>query len=246
MISYQEKKRLIVKIIIIVVMSLVVLSVIRFFLIDDEVESLSSLYYSLIFKEFCISFSSALFILAVLYLFTKKDFIKFNHKAVSYAYTDALTGLKNRHHLKKSLEDFKVIGTQDSNYAVVFIDIDRFKLVNDTFGHSTGDCVLKSLANNLQSAIRPGDTLCRYGGEEFVIIFCNIFKEDAINRTEQIRSSVETKTFNCIGQKITISAGISFGSSGDDIKEIMENSDKALYRAKNAGRNCVKVFDATK
>jgi diguanylate cyclase (GGDEF)-like protein len=245
-ISYQEKKHLIVKIIFVLVLSLVVLCVIRVFLMYHDVQDISLTYYSLIFKELCISFSSALFILAVLYLFIKKDIIKLNHKVVSYAYTDALTGLKNRHHLKKSLEDFKVTSTQNLNYAVVFIDIDRFKIVNDTLGHSAGDCVLKSLSNNLRSAIRPGDTLCRYGGEEFVIIFCNIFREDAINRTEQIRSSVETKTFNCIGQKITISAGISFGSSGDDIKEIMENADKALYRAKNAGRNCVEVFEVTK
>ncbi|WP_373001694.1 GGDEF domain-containing protein [Sulfurimonas sp.] len=242
MISHQEKKRLIYKIIFIVISALIVLSVMRVLLLHYDVSDIS-LIYSLIFKELFFSVSSAIFIIAILYLFIEKEIMRVNSKAVTYAFTDALTGLNNRHYLNDFLEKFTSIRKDDSNFAVVFIDIDRFKLVNDTLGHSTGDCILKSLALSLQSLIRPGDTLCRYGGEEFVIIFCDIFKQDALSKVEQIRDSIERRSFECKEQKITISAGISFGSRDDDINEVMEHSDRALYMAKDAGRNCVKVYN---
>ena len=242
MISYKEKKRLIGKIIFIVITALIVLSVIRVLLLHHNATD-ASLIYNLMFKELFFSISSAVFILAILYLFIEKEIMRVNTKAITYAFTDALTGLNNRHYLNDFLEKFTSIRKDDSTFAVVFIDIDRFKLVNDTLGHSTGDCILKSLALSLQSVIRPGDTLCRYGGEEFVIIFCDIFKEDALSKVEQIRDSIERRSFDCKEQKITISAGISFGSKDNDINEVMEHSDKALYMAKDAGRNCVKVYN---
>ncbi|NOR58392.1 MAG: diguanylate cyclase [Sulfurimonas sp.] len=242
MISYQEKKRLIGKIIFIIVSALIVLSVIRVLLLNSNTADIS-IIYNLMFKEFFFSIASAVFIVAILYLFIEKEIMKVSSKAMTYAFTDALTGLNNRHYLNDFLEKFTSIREDDSNFAVVFIDIDRFKLVNDTLGHSTGDCILKSLALSLQSVIRPGDILCRYGGEEFVIIFCDIFKEDALNKVEHIRDSIERRSFECKEQKITISAGISFGSKDNDINEVMEHSDKALYMAKDAGRNCVKVYN---
>jgi len=73
-------------------------------------------------------------------------------------------------------------------------------------------------------------------------IFSDIYKDDALSKVEQIRDSIQKRVFNCKEQKITISAGISFGSMNDDINLIMEYADKALYMAKNAGRNCVKVY----
>jgi len=241
MISYQEKKRLISKIIVIVIFALTVLSLIRVLLLHYDVTDISQIY-TLFFKELFFSISSSIFILAVLYLFVEKEIIGVNSKAINYAYTDALTGLNNRHYLNDFLDKFAFTRKNDSNFAVVFIDIDKFKQVNDTLGHSAGDCILKTLALSLESLIRPGDMLCRYGGEEFVIIFSDIYKDDALSKVEQIRDSIQKRVFNCKEQKITISAGISFGSMNDDINLIMEYADKALYMAKNAGRNCVKVY----
>lgn len=245
MISYEEKKRLVSKIIFIVISTLILLSIIRVLLLHYDVGD-TSLIYNLFFKELFFSILSAIFIIAILYLFIKKEIMRVNSKAskaMSYAFTDALTGLNNRHYLNDFLKKFAALNKYDSDFAVVFIDIDRFKLVNDTLGHLTGDCILKALALSLQSLIRPGDTLCRYGGEEFVIIFSDIFKQDALSKVEQIRNCIEKRSFDCKEQKITISAGISFGSRDNDINEVMEHSDKALYMAKDAGRNCIKVYN---
>ncbi|EDZ63610.1 diguanylate cyclase (GGDEF domain) [Sulfurimonas gotlandica GD1] len=244
MISYDEKKHLVYKAIFIVASALIVLSIVRILVLHHDAQDIA-LIYDLIFKEMFFSISSAVFIIFILYLSIKKELYQVNNKAVTYAFKDALTGLNNRHYLNNFLENFTSLRKEDTDFAVVFIDIDRFKLINDSLGHSTGDCILKSLALSLQSLIRPGDTLCRYGGEEFVIIFTEIYKQDVLRKVEQIRESIERRTFECKEQKITISAGISFGLRDDDINEVMEHSDKALYMAKDAGRNCVKVFNLT-
>ena len=124
----------------------------------------------------------------------------------------------------------------------MFIDIDKFKQVNDTLGHATGDCMLKILALKLKSSVRPSDILCRYGGEEFIIIISDISKERALAKAEQIRVDIQDMIFDCKQQSITISVGLSFGSRDDDINQVIEESDQALYIAKESGRNCVKVF----
>nr|WP_321267126.1 GGDEF domain-containing protein [uncultured Sulfurimonas sp.] len=242
MLSYQEKKRLIGKIIFVVVFAIIILSIVRILIVHNSTSDISTLY-NLFFKELFFSIFSASLIVFLLYLFFKKELKQLNNKAIKYAFTDALTGLNNRHYLNDFLNNFTSLRKSDLSFAVVFIDVDRFKLVNDTLGHATGDCILKKLALNLQSIIRPGDILCRYGGEEFVIIFCDILKEDALSKVEYIRESVEKREFSCKKQKITISAGVGFGSKEDDINKIIEHSDKALYMAKEAGRNCIKVYN---
>ncbi|WP_373036259.1 GGDEF domain-containing protein [Sulfurimonas sp.] len=241
MISVKEKKQLIYKIFIIMFSSLALLSFIRVLLFHyDSMHNYE--IYILVIKELFFSILSAGFIIAILYFFIKKEVLRVNEKAMNYAFTDALTGLYNRHYLNDFIKNFTSMNKEDASFAIIFIDIDRFKDVNDTLGHSTGDCILKNLALSLQSLIRPSDILCRYGGEEFVIIFTDIFKENALKKVELIRSSIENRTFDCKEQKITISAGISFGNSNDNIHKVIEESDKALYMAKEAGRNCVRVF----
>jgi diguanylate cyclase (GGDEF)-like protein len=241
MISTREKQQLINKISIIMFTSLVLLSLIRVLLFHYD-----SIYnneiYMLVAKELFFSILSAGFIIAILYLFIKKEALQVNKKVTNYAFTDALTGLYNRHYLDDFIKNFTSISKEDTNFAIVFIDIDRFKDVNDTLGHSTGDCILKNIALSFQSLTRPDDLLCRYGGEEFIIIFTDIFKEDVIKKVEQIRFNIQDRIFECKGQKITISAGISFGNRSDNIHKVIEESDKALYMAKEAGRNCVRVF----
>lgn len=202
----------------------------------------SSLTYLFVLKEMVISILTALFLSTILYLMMGKEIQIVKTKVVNYAFTDGLTGLYNRHYLNDFLEKFTSLRKEDSNFTVVFIDIDKFKEVNDKFGHMTGDCVLKSLALKLKSLTRKKDILCRYGGEEFVIIYSDISKEDSLEKAEGIRESVQNMLFKCKQANITVSVGLSFGSRDDDINRVMEESDQALYMAKNAGRNCVKVF----
>ena len=243
MISNKEKKQLILKILSVVLVTLIILSIGRVIALNDA--PLDTIHlYTLSIQEFYFSAISTVFLVSILYLFTNRELHKVNKKANNYAFTDALTGLYNRHYLNNFLEKFTALRKDDANFAVLFIDIDKFKLVNDTLGHIAGDCILKILASKLKSLTRSKDILCRYGGEEFVMILSDISKENALDKANQIRASVQDMLFDCEQQSITISVGLSFGSKNTDISQIMQEADKALYVAKDAGRNCVKVFNA--
>jgi len=241
MISQEEKKQLLFKAVSILLITLILFSVVRILTFNYNLISSASVYLLMI-KEFLFSLISTIIIIFILYLFLNKQLYNANNKAKIYAFTDALTGLHNRHYLNEFLENFSFLCKNNTIYAAVFIDIDKFKLVNDSLGHAAGDCILKILALKLKSLTREKDLLCRYGGEEFVLIFTNISKEDALKRTEQIRASVQNMLFNCKQKTITISVGLSFGTKDDDINLILQEADKALFDAKDAGRNCVKVF----
>ena len=243
MINYEEKKQLFFKIVSILLITLIILSVGRVIALNDA--SLDTIHiYTLSMQEFYISIVSTVFLVSILYLFTNREFHKVSKKANNYAFTDALTGLFNRHYLNNFLEKFTALSKDDSSYAVLFIDIDKFKLVNDTLGHITGDCILKILASKLKSLTRSEDILCRYGGEEFIMILSDISNENAFNKANHLRTTVQDMLFDCEQQSITISVGLSFGSKSTEINQIMQEADKALYDAKDAGRNCVRVFNS--
>lgn len=237
MITNREKNKLILKVVIITLTVLVFLSVFRVLFIYGD------LTHTLFIKETAFSIISALFVIFILYIVTKKEIQKINAKVLSYAFTDGLTGLYNRHYLNNFLQKFNVLQKKDSAFAIAFIDIDKFKEINDTLGHEAGDCILKCLALRLKSLTRSTDILCRYGGEEFVIIYSDILKEDMLEKMEQIREEVQRYNFKCEHTNITVSIGVSFGNKGDEINRVMQESDKALYMAKSAGRNCVKLFE---
>jgi diguanylate cyclase (GGDEF)-like protein len=241
MISKEEKKYLIFKITIIIFITLTILSAIRVLFFNSASLDGSMLYIFFI-KEMLLSLVSTVFVIAILYIMTKNRIQNINNRAVNYAYTDGLTGLYNRHYLNDFLKKFTPLHKEDTNFAVAFIDIDRFKDINDTLGHGTGDCILKCLALKLKSLTREKDILCRYGGEEFIIIYSDITKKATLEKMEHIRVIVQEMLFNCDHKSITISIGLSFGEKNDDINKIIQESDKALYFAKEAGRNCVKVF----
>ena len=243
MISYKEKKQLILKTLSVILITLIILSIGRVIALNDAL--LDSMHvYTLAIQEFYFSAISTVFLVSILYLFTNRELHRVNKKAVNYAFTDALTGLYNRHYLNNFLEKFTALRKDDANFAVLFIDIDKFKLVNDTLGHITGDCILKILASKLKSLTRSEDILCRYGGEEFIMILSDISNENAFNKANHLRTTVQDMLFDCKQQSITISVGLSFGSNNTDINQIMNEADKALYDAKDAGRNCVKVFNS--
>ena len=149
---------------------------------------------------------------------------------------DALTGIKNRRAIMEELES-RV--NQSLNYksplSIAMFDIDKFKVVNDTKGHVFGDKVLKEVANIITSGIRELDSVGRYGGEEFLVIFPNTHKRSAYSVCERIRTQIEEFDFG-EGFKVTVSGGVA-DYSAEEITEFIDRADKKLYEAKNSGRN---------
>ncbi|WP_299470599.1 GGDEF domain-containing protein [uncultured Roseibium sp.] len=169
-------------------------------------------------------------------------------EAIRYeSLTDELTTLNNRKHFEVSIE--KIIDQSKESgrsFALLMTDIDHFKKFNDTYGHQTGDQVLRLVALAVKQNIKTQDIACRYGGEEFSIILpqCNL--EEAIEIGEKIRSAVMSKelvkrsTGENLG-RVTISVGIAIFENMDTAHSVVSRADEALYAAKNAGRNLVKT-----
>ncbi len=154
--------------------------------------------------------------------------------------TDALTGLGNRRYFDKFLE-WVMANAQRAgqSYAVVLLDIDHFKRVNDTFGHDLGDEVLKHLAAELKKQIRTADMLFRWGGEEFVIVMPHCTPVEAEIAAERFRTHIQKTPYVFSTEKLylTISLGIYAGHESADIKLPMAIADQCLYKAKSGGRN---------
>ncbi|MGB9589240.1 MAG: putative bifunctional diguanylate cyclase/phosphodiesterase, partial [Armatimonadota bacterium] len=131
--------------------------------------------------------------------------------------------------------------SRDKNLVgVVFIDLDRFKLVNDTLGHSVGDKLLKQVAQRLRSTLRQVDTIARIGGDEFVLILPDLNTSDDANKTANRVMEVLSKPFQVMGHDLFVSAsaGISvFPSDGEDVESLVRAADTAMYDAKDQGRN---------
>jgi diguanylate cyclase (GGDEF)-like protein len=154
---------------------------------------------------------------------------------------DPLTGVFNRRYffdvLKREFSAFKRYG---SVYSLCLVDIDFFKRINDTYGHIVGDFVLKHVADTLQNSIRGSDILCRYGGEEFVIVFTNTSLDKASSACEKLRSAIEVSEliFESKLIKITVSIGAASVSKSDtDPTDLIKRADSKLYQAKESGRN---------
>jgi diguanylate cyclase len=159
----------------------------------------------------------------------------------SEARTDSLTGLSNRRafddELKRRLSEFERKGTP---VTLILLDIDFFKKFNDTHGHQVGDEVLRVVAKTLRSHARDMDLPCRYGGEEFAAILPATDAAGACIVAERIRTAVEDSVTACDGKslKVTCSLGLSQAKTGDDSPKIIRRADDALYKSKEAGRNC--------
>jgi len=161
---------------------------------------------------------------------------------------DSLTGLFNRHFMEITLErEVRRAARRDSSPAVFMIDADNFKQFNDTFGHSAGDTVLCAIADRFLGSVRGEDIVCRYGGEEFVVILPDIGVDGAAFRAEQVREAISTLRASDRGQtldKVTVSIGVAmYPQDGQTVEELLQASDRSLYAAKNRGRNQV-VFAA--
>jgi diguanylate cyclase (GGDEF)-like protein len=127
-------------------------------------------------------------------------------------------------------------------------DVDHFKQVNDQFGHNTGDDVLRELARHLQHSVRSYDMLGRFGGEEFLVILNKCEPESAPTRAENLRAMIALKPFQTRTKSLAITISIGLGLSIDfedqNVDELLASVDAALYSAKSAGRNCVRIAQA--
>lgn len=159
------------------------------------------------------------------------------------AQTDALTGLYNRAKLNTLLEDeFKRMHRLKHSFACVFIDIDYFKEVNDTFGHKVGDEILIEVAKLMLCNTREIDSVIRWGGEEFVIVCVESDKEGMMHFCEDLRLSVEKHIFPKVNH-LSISIGFTLCVDNDTVDSIIHRADKALYLAKENGRNRIEYLE---
>ena len=164
------------------------------------------------------------------------------------AYHDSLTGLGNRSLFNDELERELLVSMQrGTNLAVLFIDLDRFKLVNDSFGHASGDEVLLALAQRFKSAVRGGDVVSRFSGDEFVVLCRNVQNVDvAISLATEYSRLLSDPVQLSTGRNVvvTCSVGIAFVMRGrQSAQDILQQADVAMFQAKNKGRSRVEVFD---
>lgn len=176
------------------------------------------------------------------------DLKRSNELLLELSNTDHLTGLFNRRFLMESLDkEVQRARRKDGQVALLMLDIDHFKRVNDTHGHLQGDVVLQKVAIHIQKELRSYDVAARYGGEEFVAVLPDTSLKEASNVADRIRLSVQGMRFagSLSDERITVSLGISIFPSPlfDDIDGLLRSADEALYRAKESGRNRVVISD---
>jgi diguanylate cyclase len=159
---------------------------------------------------------------------------------------DELTQLYNRRYLQYRFSQLVAERGEDVTLSLCLFDLDRFKTINDSYGHAIGDRVLILCAKILQNHAEDGENLpCRYGGEEFLVLCPDLDIREASKVAESVRSQVEVTQINYRGQAIpvTISGGVSQYRPGEDLVAFIDRADQALYRAKGSGRNRVVLED---
>jgi diguanylate cyclase (GGDEF)-like protein len=171
-----------------------------------------------------------------------------NEGLLRFAFTDYLTGLRTRGYFEQQLElEFKRAERKQQKFALLMIDIDHFKVLNDTFGHHVGDQLLRDVTSILMKDMREVDTVARYGGEEFVIILPETTEAGALFVAQRLRRAVDQAKFFAGSphsvQHLTISIGVAVYDTDAQFKrDLIEFADAALYAAKHAGRNRVMCY----
>jgi len=155
---------------------------------------------------------------------------------------DPLTKVLSRRSLEFILSSqFHIAKISKRPLSVAMVDIDNFKQINDRYGHQIGDCVLRRIAQRIQGTLRKSDFIFRYGGEEFLVLLPFTSKDDAVNVLKKILNRVSDQPIRCgeFNQVVTVSAGVSSIEDARDIYSLISKADKALYKAKKAGKNKV-------
>ena len=166
-------------------------------------------------------------------------------QALHDVHKDPLTGVKNRGAFNDTIKrEIEVARRHGSALSMIVLDIDNFKRINDTFGHSVGDCILQKLANCTSQSIRGTDLLFRYGGEEFVVLLPNTDDKGAYRLAQRIRRKIEKSDCDCDGRtiRLTVSAGVACLGEKDNAHDLFVKADTALYAAKADGRNIVNIY----
>jgi diguanylate cyclase (GGDEF)-like protein len=187
-------------------------------------------------------------IITILYFILRvfiKDLREADRKLVEMATKDNLTGLLNRREaLRRIEEEFSRSHRTLKPISFALIDVDHFKKINDTYGHSVGDHVLQTLAAILQGSLREYDILCRYGGEEFLIAFPETDRTTAKSIAERLRMSITEKELSVpvsSSLRVSVSIGVAQTEGARTIDQAISGADNALYAAKEKGRNQVAV-----
>ncbi|NVK72364.1 MAG: GGDEF domain-containing protein [Oceanospirillaceae bacterium] len=158
----------------------------------------------------------------------------------NFAYVDLLTRILNRRGIEKVFNELNLDSEEQHKiYAILIIDIDHFKQVNDTFGHLAGDQALTRIAGKLSRTVHPNDVLGRWGGEEFIVLTLNRTPQQVMDLAEKIKSAVSNLTFDDI-DSITVSIGIGYSYEATSKEKVFKIADNHLYIAKQSGRNTIR------
>jgi len=176
----------------------------------------------------------------------QEQLIKAQEQLRMQALRDALTGLWNRRAIYDLLDKELHRGLREGKpVGVVVMDLDHFKRVNDTFGHEAGDAVLLEVSNRMTAAIRPYDTIGRYGGEEFLLVLTGCDQANMLSLCERLRAQVAASPVECDGKlvPVTISIGAVLVQPAEKVESrlVVRAADQAMYRAKQGGRNRVEL-----
>ena len=209
----------------------------KFEFVGTEVSLIEAMYVEIEDKPFVIEMIARLTNETMLSAWGPNDFVETISKYNRKLYLDSLTGAYNRQYYTEQL------AARPGEYAVGYIDLDRFKDINDTWGHHAGDQALKAVVTAMMTCVRESDSVVRFGGDEFVLVFRSIPREIFAMRLEKIRKVVSDIVFEEFpGMHLSISIGGYFGTGTMD--ELVQKADALLYDAK-ASRNCIRLnFEA--
>ena len=176
------------------------------------------------------------------YLFTLTKITDLYNKTKSLeaeAEIDTLTGVLRKKYFDKQLQEYII---NDISFALVVVDLDDFKVINDTYGHQVGDEVLKEFAHFLKSCLGEKGLISRWGGEEFLFAFECEDKQSALQKVLDIHKKLQGEKFGSV-ERVTASFGVAYRQNGDDLDTLLLRADKALYQAKSSGKNRVVFKD---
>ena len=196
-----------------------------------------------VLKAFLLNLLVCLLIIVLVLWISHRTFSIYQKRLEEMATIDPLTGLFNRQTFELFFSEIhKEQARQYRSLALLMIDIDHFKRVNDSFGHQTGDVVLKWVAERIASLVRESDLLGRWGGEEFLVLLKDCDLVNGISRAEKIRDAITTQDGGRgIPVSVTVSIGLAIHEQGEGVEEYIDRVDRALYQAKSQGRNRVAV-----